>query len=212
MGGVGEVARLQHGNERPARVGLLPDGFDLRGGDAGGGHDNGRGDTAVHRREVGIELHDDRLTSGDAELFFDLGDVAVARNAVSLDGAIPLAKKIPDVGLLTGPRNAAVGIDDQATGLGLHEASPQERHERHLNTRRVATGARDEWRLFPRIVELELGHDITGRGGEGGRWMIVAVVFFVEPEVAEAEVSGKVKDPLTSGDERLGVFCGDPMG
>ena len=161
---------------------------------------------------MGIELHDDRLTSGDAELFFDLGDVTVARNAVSLDGAIPLAEKVTDLGLLAGPRNAAVGIDDQAAGLGLHEAGPQERHERHLNARRVATGARDEWRLFPRIVELELGHDITGRGGEGRRRMVVAIVFFVEPEVAQAEVSGEIENPLAGGDKRLGVFCGDPMG
>jgi hypothetical protein len=42
--------------------------------------------------------------------------------------------------------------------------------------------------------------------------MVVAIVFFVEPEVAQAEVSGEIENPLAGGDKRLGVFCGDPMG
>ena len=100
----------------------------------------------------------------------------------------------------------------RARPIATMSLEAQERHERHLNTRRVATRAGDELRLLPRIVELEFGHDITSRGGEGRRRMVVAIVFFVEPEVAEAEVSGEVEDPLASGDERLGVFCGDTMG
>ena len=35
---------------------------------AGGGHDDGRGDAPMHRGEVRVELHDDRLAGGRAEV------------------------------------------------------------------------------------------------------------------------------------------------
>ena len=151
------------------------------------------------------------LAGGHAELLLDLGDMPVTGDAVGLDRAVALREQERHVGLLAGAGDAAVGVDDQATRLGLEQAGAQQRYQRHLDAGRVAARAGDELRGLPRVVGLEFRDDVTGLRGERRRRMVMAVILFVEREVAETEVGGQVEHPLAGGDERRGVLGGDAV-
>ena len=74
------------------------------------------------------------------ELLLDLGDVAVAADAVRLHALVDLAEHQVGLGLAAGARDAALGVDDEVAD----EPGPGQRRERQERRGRVAAGRADD--------------------------------------------------------------------
>ncbi len=95
-------------------------------------------DASVHRYEMRDEAEADRFSGGEGEFLFDLGKVAVFRNAVGAQAFIALAEKVGGIGLFTGAADAAQGIGDDAPRSD--EFFAQQGNQWQQDAGRVATG------------------------------------------------------------------------
>ena len=111
----------------------------------------GRQDPAGHRDEVGQEVDPDRARVRAAsrsraaavergELLLDLGDVAVAAEAVGPDALVDLAEVELGLRLATGARDAALGVDDEVAD----QTGPGQRREREERRGRIAARRADD--------------------------------------------------------------------
>ena len=108
--------------------------------------------------------------SSRPELLLDLGDVAVAADAVGLHALVDLAEHEVGLGLAAGAADAALGIDDEVAD----ETGPGERGEGEERRRRVAARRADERRLAaPPLADrgqlgpMQLGQPVDGAGRGG---------------------------------------------
>ena len=105
---------------------------------------------AVHRDQVGHEV--DAGGTGvrvggrpgrgaqRRELLLDLGDVAMAADAIGPDALVDLAEMELGLRLATGARDAALGVDDEIAD----QPGPGERREREERRGRVAARSADD--------------------------------------------------------------------
>ena len=122
------------------------------------------------------------------KLLLDLGDVPVAADAVRLHALVDLAEHQVGLGLATGARDAALGIDHEVAD----QPGARQRREREERRGRVAAGrADDRDRGVDQGCELgavELGQAVDGLVEEVGPRVLEAVPARVVGGVAEAEV------------------------
>ena len=110
----------------------------------------GRQDAPGHRDQVGQEVDTGgagvgvRGQAGSGaqrrELLLDLGDVAVAAEAVGADALVDLAEMELRLGLAAGARDPALGVDDEIAD----QPGPGERRERQERRGRVAARSADD--------------------------------------------------------------------
>ena len=79
-------------------------------------------------------------TPSDAELLLDLGDVAMAADAVRLDALVDLAEHQVRLGVAAGARDAALGVHDEVPD----EPGAGQRRERQQRRGRVAARRPDD--------------------------------------------------------------------
>ena len=139
------------------------------------------------------------------ELLLDLGDMPVATDAVRRDALVDLAEEQVRLGLATGARDAALGVDHEVAD----QAGPRERSEGEQRRGRVAARrADDRDRCVDQGLELgamELRQPVDRVVEEVGPRMLEAVPARVVVRVAEAEVGAEVDD----GGARGGEIGGD---
>ena len=130
----------------------------------------------------------------DGQLLLDLGDMAVATDAVRRDALVDLAEEQVRLGLATGARDAALGVDHEVAD----QAGPRERRQGQQGRGRVAAGrADDRDRCVDQGLELgamELRQPVDRVVEEVGPRMLEAVPARVVVRVAQAEVGAEVDD------------------
>ena len=150
----------------------------------------------------GLALGSRPSRSGDpGQLLLDLGDVAVAADAVRLHALVDLAEHQVRLGLATGARDAALGVDHEVAD----QPGARERRQGEQGRGRVAAGrADDRDRRVDQRLELgamELRQPVDRVVEEVGPRMLEAVPARVVGRVAEAEVGAEVDDRGAGGDE-----------
>ena len=146
------------------------------------------------------------------ELLLDLGDVAVAADAVRLHALVDLAEHQVLLRLAAGAGHAGLGVDDE---VGDQPGS-REGREGQQGRRRVAAGRPDD-RGLPVAKggepgPVELGKAVDGLAEQVGPRMLEAVPAGIVGGVPEAEVGAEVDDRRAGGRELRDDLGGGTMG
>ena len=129
------------------------------------------------------------------ELLLDLGDVAVAAEAVRLHALVDLAEHEVGLRLAAGAGDAALGVDDEVAD----QAGPCQRGQREDRGGRVAARASRRWRRRRVDQRLELGAMQLGQAvdrplEEVRAGVLEAIPARVVGRVAQPEVGSEVDD------------------